>query len=61
MDKLELIVKKIDDLKSDSEKKHDQMQDDVSEIKDAMIEMSFDVRRNADDLQNHMKRTELNE
>ena len=61
MDKLELIVSKIEDLKNDSDKRHDQMQDDISEIKDSMIEMTFDVRRNADDLELHMKRTELNE
>lgn len=61
MDKLELIVKKIDDLKGDSDKRHDQMQEDISDIKDSMIDMSFDVRRNADDLEVHMKRTELNE
>ena len=61
MDKLDLVVKKIDELKADSEKKHDQMQEDVTEIKDCMIEMTFDVRRNADDLVVHMKRTDLNE
>ena len=61
MDKLDLVVKKIDELKADSEKKHDQMQEDVIEIKDCMIEMTFDVRRNADDLVVHMKLTDLNE
>jgi hypothetical protein len=61
MDKLELIVSKIEDLKNDSDKRHDQMQEDISDIKDSMIEMTFDVRRNADDLELHMKRTELNE
>lgn len=61
MDKFELLVKKLDDLKDDSDKRHDQMQEDVTEIKDAMIEMTFDVRRNADNLELHMKRTELNE
>lgn len=61
MDKFELLVKKLDDLKEDSDKRHDQMQEDISEIKDSMIEMTFDVRRNADDLEIHMRRTDLAE
>lgn len=50
MDKLELIVSKIDDLK-----------EEVDAIRKDQIEMKFDVRKNSDNLVIHMKRTDLNE
>ena len=61
MDKLDLIVGKIDDLKSDLTKSVDQVQLDVDDIRSNQIEMTHDVRRNADDLELHMKRTSMNE
>lgn len=61
MDKLDLIVDKIATLEKNIEKKIDQVQLDVDDIRSGQIEMSHDVRRNADDLEIHMKRTDLNE
>lgn len=61
MDKLDLIVAKIDDMKADLTKNVDQVQLDVDDIRSNQIEMSHDVRRNADDLEVHMKRTNINE
>ena len=57
MDKLDLIIDKIETLERASEK----TQDNLEDIKINQIEMSYDVRRNADDLELHMKRTLLNE
>jgi len=61
VDKLDLIVAKIDDMKADLTKNVDQVQLDVDDIRSNQIEMSHDVRRNADDLEVHMKRTNINE
>jgi hypothetical protein len=61
MDKLDLIVDKIETLEKNQDKKLDQIQLDVDDIRSNQIEMSYDVRRNADDLVIHMKRTDLNE
>ena len=61
MDKLELIIDKIEVLDKSIEKKLDQLQIDVDDTRSNQIEMAFDVRRNADDLSLHMKRTDLNE
>lgn len=61
MDKLDLIVAKIDDMKADLTKNVDQVQLDVDDIRSNQIEMAHDVRRNADDLEVHMKRTNINE
>ncbi len=61
MDKLDLIVDKIATLEKNVEKKLDQLQLDVDDVRTNQIEMSHDVRRNADDLEMHMKRTDLNE
>jgi hypothetical protein len=61
VDKLDLVIKAIDDLKKDTSKQLDQIQLDVDDVRSGQIEMSHDVRRNADDLEIHMKRTDLNE
>ena len=61
MDKSDLIVNKIETLGKNTDKKLDQIQLDVDDIRSNQIEMTFDVRRNADDLVIHMKRTDLNE
>ena len=61
MDKFDLIVDKIATLDKNVDKKLDQIQLDIDDVRSNQIEMSHDVRRNADDLEMHMKRTELNE
>ena len=61
MDKFDLIVDKIATLDKNGDKKLDQIQLDIDDVRSNQIEMSHDVRRNADDLELHMKRTELNE
>lgn len=61
MDKFDLIVDKIATLDKNVDKKLDQIQLDIDDVRSNQIEMSHDVRRNADDLELHMKRTELNE
>lgn len=61
MDKLELIVDKIESFENRSDKRLDELKKDIDTIKLTQIEMCYDVRRNADDLELHMKRTLLNE
>tara|TARA_R100000541_G_C1845200_1_gene76625 strand:+ start:106 stop:426 length:321 start_codon:yes stop_codon:yes gene_type:complete len=61
VDKFDLIVDKIATLDKNVDKKLDQIQLDIDDVRSNQIEMSHDVRRNADDLEMHMKRTELNE
>jgi len=61
VDKFDLIVDKIATLDKNVDKKLDQIQLDIDDVRSNQIEMSHDVRRNADDLELHMKRTELNE
>lgn len=38
---------------------HDEMKQDVSEIKASMVEIEIDLRRNTDDMRYHIKRTDL--
>jgi SMC interacting uncharacterized protein involved in chromosome segregation len=59
VDRLELVVSKIDDLKSDMKDSHDEMKQDVSEIKASMVEIEIDLRKNTDDMRYHIKRTDL--
>ena len=61
MDKLDLVVKKIDDLKKDVEKDIDDTKDTTSFLRHVLLELSNDVRRIKDDLNYHIKRTDLNE
>jgi hypothetical protein len=61
MDKIDLIVDKIETLKEDNSKLLDQIQSDIDDLKDLAIHAGYDIKRNADDLQIHMKRTDLNE
>lgn len=61
MDKLDLIVDRLESLEARVEGKLDKLQSDTDTIKLTQIEMCYDVRRNADDLELHMQRTKLNE
>ena len=61
MDKLDLIVDKIENLRGNAEKALDKVNDSVENIHGELTDIKYQVRRNADDLQEHMKRTELNE
>ena len=38
---------------------HDEMKQDVSEIKASMVEIEIDLRKNTDDMRYHIKRTDL--
>lgn len=59
MDKLELIVSKIDDLKEQVKDTNDEIKDDISDIRSSLIEMEIDLRKNTDDMRYHIKRTDL--
>lgn len=57
MDKLDIILSKISNLEEGSK----EVQSKLEDLKLNQVEISYDVRRNADDLELHMKRTLLNE
>lgn len=59
MDKLDLIVGKIDDLKVDMKDDLDEIKSDINSINHSIIEMEIDLRKNADDIRYHIKRTDL--
>ena len=61
MDKLDLVVKKIDDLKKDVEKDIDEAKEQSSFVRHILGELANDVRRIRDDLNYHIKRTDLAE
>ena len=61
MDKLELIVSKIIDLKEGTEKAVDNITSSVNNINKELSELKIETTRNTDNLEIHMRRTELSE
>lgn len=61
MDRLELVVKKIDDLKRDVEKDVDEAKKQSNNILNLLNNLVNDIRRIRDDLNYHIKRTDLAE
>jgi hypothetical protein len=57
MEKEDLIINLLKDSREDIK----EIREDISEIHTSQIETSHDVKRNADDLSEHMRRTDLNE